>query len=678
MSRPKYFVLLMIVFTALGLEGCGGGDDDTPPAPAPATFTVGGNVSGLSGSVVLRLNGANDLTVNASGTFAFSNQLGSGTAYTVTVQTQPATQTCVVTNGSGNVTANVTNVAVACTSNTFTIGGALSGLNGTVVLQNNGGNDLSLTADGNFAFSTAVNSGAAYSVTVLTQPVGQTCAVTNGSGNANANVTNVAVNCMNTAPVTIGGTVTGLTAGAVVLQNNLGDNLVVTTSPFTFPTPVAANSAYFVTVLGHPVGLTCQVTANGSGVSATNVTDVGVSCAANTAATVTVGGTVSGLVGAGPFTLRNVFNDLVGGGPVTQDIQITSNGPFTFPAIPSRSIFVITALTQPAGQTCSVFANTGLPVADVTSVVVDCSNGTTVYTVGGTVSGLTRAGLILTINANNGVLVVPSGATQFTFPNGLVPGTEYFVGIGVQPPGMTCIVTDGSDRVIAANSTSVAVTCIDNATDPLFGTYEILGQDNFITLYPDGTYLLASRENDAGCGLSNGNGIELGVYNYDDGTGAFSVVSNTIDTNGDCGLWDGTGLSGTVQKTGVGQGSSITFDDGSDTFTLEPVPSVANTFLGSFRQPGGPDFLVLENDGHYTVTHSTNDSAGIEYGCYTLTGTTSGNFTPDVTPGTCAGTVDTNDDAGFSDADGTPLPYTVVNPYVVVAFERVFVRIVPN
>ena len=89
--------------------------------------------------------------------------------------------------------------------------------------------------------------------------------------------------------------------------------------------------------------------------------------------------------------------------------------------------------------------------------------------------------------------------------------------------------------------------------------------------------------------------------------------------------------------------------------------------------------MVLGDDGHYTVAHVGNDAtAGIEYGCHALTGTTNGTFTPDVTTATCPGTVDTNDDAGFSDADGTPFPYTVSNPYVVEAFERVFVRIVPN
>ena len=93
------------------------------------------------------------------------------------------------------------------TTTTYTIGGTLSGLasGATVVLSDNTSDSLSLTANGAFTFKTAVNAGSAYSVTVATQPSGQTCTVTGGSGTANANVTGVSVTCG--APgFTIGGT----------------------------------------------------------------------------------------------------------------------------------------------------------------------------------------------------------------------------------------------------------------------------------------------------------------------------------------------------------------------------------------------------------------------------------------------------------------------------------------
>src|SRR5262249_10165965 len=79
---------------------------------------------------------------------------------------------------------------------TYTVGGTVSGLSGTVVLQDNAGDDLSVTANGSFTFATALASGAAYAVTVKTNPSGQSCTVSSGSGTVgSANVTNVAVSC---------------------------------------------------------------------------------------------------------------------------------------------------------------------------------------------------------------------------------------------------------------------------------------------------------------------------------------------------------------------------------------------------------------------------------------------------------------------------------------------------
>jgi len=75
------------------------------------------------------------------------------------------------------------------------------------VLQDNGGNNLALASGAtSFTFSTPISSGGTYNVTVLTQPSSpaETCAVTNGSGTAAANVTNVQVSCTTTT-YTIGG-----------------------------------------------------------------------------------------------------------------------------------------------------------------------------------------------------------------------------------------------------------------------------------------------------------------------------------------------------------------------------------------------------------------------------------------------------------------------------------------
>ena len=68
---------------------------------------------------------------------------------------------------------------------TYTVTGTASGVVGSgLVLRNNGADDLQVSHDGTFAFTTALTSGSGYSVTVATQPSSprQNCTVAHGSG----------------------------------------------------------------------------------------------------------------------------------------------------------------------------------------------------------------------------------------------------------------------------------------------------------------------------------------------------------------------------------------------------------------------------------------------------------------------------------------------------------------
>lgn len=85
-------------------------------------------------------------------------------------------------------------------SETYRIAGTLSGLAGTgLVLQNNGGNALSLSDNGSFEFSGMLASGNTYDVSVAVQPSSppQQCTVSNGSGTVgNTDITDVQVTCV--------------------------------------------------------------------------------------------------------------------------------------------------------------------------------------------------------------------------------------------------------------------------------------------------------------------------------------------------------------------------------------------------------------------------------------------------------------------------------------------------
>jgi hypothetical protein len=84
----------------------------------------------------------------------------------------------------------------------FTIGGKVSGLEASdsVVLLDNGGNALTVAANGGFTFTTPLASGAAYAVTVGTEPKGESCTVGSGSGKVgSADITSVTVSCAATS-----------------------------------------------------------------------------------------------------------------------------------------------------------------------------------------------------------------------------------------------------------------------------------------------------------------------------------------------------------------------------------------------------------------------------------------------------------------------------------------------
>ena len=76
---------------------------------------------------------------------------------------------------------------------TSTVGGTVAGSAGSIVLQLNGGGDVSLAAPGSFTFAGGLANGAAYNVTVN---AAQNCSVANGSGTMGAtNITNITVTC---------------------------------------------------------------------------------------------------------------------------------------------------------------------------------------------------------------------------------------------------------------------------------------------------------------------------------------------------------------------------------------------------------------------------------------------------------------------------------------------------
>ncbi len=224
--------------TAYVCNGVGGGGD--------GPYSIGGTVNGLGAgdTVTLQNNEGDDLTIPVNGRFTFPAKFDGGMSYNVTISaTQPDTLTCTVVYGSGSVPgANVTGVMVFCSVDTYTVGGTVSGLDSgnTVILQNNGSDDLDVTANEGFTFATELAVGSPYNVTVLTHPVAQMCSVTSGIGTiSTANIADVTVECI---PDIIAPTIDSTFPANGVTDVTLDVTLAATFSEAMAPTTITTDT----------------------------------------------------------------------------------------------------------------------------------------------------------------------------------------------------------------------------------------------------------------------------------------------------------------------------------------------------------------------------------------------------------------------------------------------------
>lgn len=175
---------------ALSLAACGG---------SSGSLLLGGSIFGLTKpGLVLQNKGGAPLTISAGQTtFSFPELLGNDQDFDVTIQTQPTAAVCSMAFGKGRTGAyNVTSVQVSCITNSYTLGGNVSGLDVDGLVLVNGSDRLAVPANaGSFTFANKVFDGAPYGVTVLTQPSGRTCSVANGAGTMTGPVATVQVTC---------------------------------------------------------------------------------------------------------------------------------------------------------------------------------------------------------------------------------------------------------------------------------------------------------------------------------------------------------------------------------------------------------------------------------------------------------------------------------------------------
>lgn len=445
----KSFLLVCVVALIVALTACGGGGTGTTTPPPPQTYTISASVTGLSGTLVMQDDKGDTLTFTTDMTQSFASQYSSGATYAVSVKSNPNGQTCSVgSNATGSATSNVT-VAVTCanSSNSYTIGVSVSGLSSgtSLVLQNNGSDNLTITANGAFTFSGNVQSGAAYAVTVFTQPTGETCSLgNNSSGTATSNVTiNVTCSAGSTS-YSISVSVSGLTSGTLVLQDDAGQQLSFTSSTTqTFSNTYVSGAQYAVRLVTQPTGETCATSGATSGNITSNIT-ISVSCTPVTS-TFTLSASVSGLT-TGTLIVQDNLGD---------QLQFNSDGTQLFgQSYTGGESYTVTIASQPIGETCAPTSTTGTITAN-TTVAFTCTLGT--YTISANVTGLTSGQTLVLQDSQSDSLTFSSNTNQ-TFAKSYTSGATYSVSVLTQPSGETCTLSGNSSGTITSNIT-VTATC---------------------------------------------------------------------------------------------------------------------------------------------------------------------------------------------------------------------------
>jgi YVTN family beta-propeller protein len=429
--------------------------------------------------LILQNNAAADLAVSANGVFTFGTMVAAGGAYAATVKTQPGSpaQSCVVTNGSGTVgTANVTSIAVTCTTVTYSIGGTVTGLSSSgLVLQLNAGNDLAVSASGAFTFATPLAGGATYTVSVKTQPGGtpaQNCVVSGGSGTVSSSaVTNVAVSCQAVAGPT---PQFGTYAYVTNLDSNNVSVISTTTSSVTKTMPVGLGPRGVAIT---PDGAVAYVTNSGS--NSVSVIDT--------------------------FTNSLITTVTVGTGP--RGVAITPNGAFAYVTnTASNNVSVISTSSNTVTATVAMGAGSA-PVA-----VAITPNGTRAYVANSStgrvavINTVTNAVVAsITVAAQpQAIAITPNGAAAYVACQGAevsiidtatnLVSTHVLMGSGIGPSGVA--ITPNGISAYVARYFSNDVIVINTPTKAVTATIKGLGSlPTAVAIAPDGSNAYVANHN---------------------------------------------------------------------------------------------------------------------------------------------------------------------------------------
>ena len=120
---------------------------------------------------------------------------------------------------------------------------------------------------------------------------------------------------------------------------------------------------------------------------------------------------------------------------------------------------------QPAHQFCKLASSypTNADTAGRLALIdVQYSCEINRFTIGGTISGLTVAGLVLTNGSTGGTVTPDKDATSYVFSLPVAYNQTYGVTVLTQPAGLTCSVANPTNTMGDANVTNINVSCVPN------------------------------------------------------------------------------------------------------------------------------------------------------------------------------------------------------------------------
>lgn len=179
-----------VLLCATTLAACGG---------SSGSLALSGAISGLNRDGLILSNNGKQLKIDGAPTsFVFPDYVEPDAQFEVKVDKSPDGQQCTATSNKNKANyITVTQTVIVCTTDPYNLGGTISGLSGTGLILANGAQQATIQPGAtSFVFPTQVPNQAPYGVTVLAQPAGQTCSVSNGNGTMpRANKLDVVVTC---------------------------------------------------------------------------------------------------------------------------------------------------------------------------------------------------------------------------------------------------------------------------------------------------------------------------------------------------------------------------------------------------------------------------------------------------------------------------------------------------